>query len=144
MWCLDSANSDDLINRLRPHGRDGEFEVAWVGEGWRSLVAECHERLSAAFPEYELLAIKQKYGVLAYQAFPRKWVQGERQWSDEEAAELHAITDEFRVRSETVCEWCGAAARHRPSRTIELTLCDDCDGRFPDPPWPRTSLTTGQ
>jgi hypothetical protein len=120
---------------LRRHGRGGDFEVAWVGEGWRSLVEECHARLSGAFPDYELLAIKQKHGVLSYQAFPRPWVDGERSWSADEAAESGTIIDEFVVRSETVCEWCGAVARLRDWRTVELTLCDRCDQRFPDPPY---------
>jgi hypothetical protein len=61
-----------LISRLRPRGRDRQFEVAWVGEGWRGLVADCHDHLEAAFPEYELLAIKQKCGRFEYQAFPRR------------------------------------------------------------------------
>jgi hypothetical protein len=53
VWALDPVNSCDLIGRLRRHGRDRNFEVAWVGEGWRPLVEECHERLEAAFPDYE-------------------------------------------------------------------------------------------
>jgi hypothetical protein len=57
MWCLDTVNSAELINRLRPHGRDGDFAVAWIGEGWRTLVEACHDRLITVFPEYELLAI---------------------------------------------------------------------------------------
>jgi hypothetical protein len=134
VWCLDPANSAEVVARLRRHSRAGDFEVAWVGEGWRSLVEECHERLVAVFPEYELLAIKQKYGVLSYQAFPRPWVDGERCWSADEGAAVDAITDEFSVRSEAVCEWCGAVARLRDWRTVELTLCDGCDQRFPDPP----------
>jgi hypothetical protein len=135
VWCLDPANSAELMARLRRHGRGGDFEVAWVGEGWRSLVEECHERLVAAFPEYELLAIKQKYGVLSYQAFPGRWVEGQRRWSADEAVEMDAITEEFRARSESVCEWCGVVARLRDRRTVELTLCDACDRRFPDPPY---------
>jgi hypothetical protein len=135
MWCLDPVNSAELINRLRPHGRDGDFEVAWVGEGWRTLVEACHDRLLTAFPEYELLAIKQKYGELSYQAFPRRRVEGRTQWSREEAAELDKITAEFETLSQTVCEWCAAAAQLREWRTTELTLCDDCDARFPDPPF---------
>jgi hypothetical protein len=102
MWALDPVNSPDLIGQLRPHGRTADFEVAWVGEGWRPLVQECHDRLVAAFPEYELLAVKQKYGVLEYQAFPRRWVKDHRQWSAEEQADLDAITSEIRQRSETV------------------------------------------
>jgi hypothetical protein len=121
--------------RLRRRGPRGDFEVAWVGEGWRSLVAECHERLSTAFPDYELLAIKQKYGVLSYQAFPCRRVEGEQPWPADEATEMDAIIAEFSTRSEAVCEWCGAAARLRDWRTVELTLCDACDQRFPDPPY---------
>jgi hypothetical protein len=135
VWCLDPANSPELIANLRRHGRGGESEVAWVGEGWRSLVAECHERLVAAFRDYELLAIKQKHGLLSFQAFPRCWVDGERSWSADEAAEVNAIIEEFSVRSETVCEWCGEVARLRDWRRVELTLCDVCDQRFPDPPY---------
>jgi hypothetical protein len=128
------VNSGPLIDRLRVHARDGEFEVAWVGEGWRPLVEGCHERLVGLFPEYELLNIKQKYGVLAYQAFPRPWSEGEQRWSSAEFDALEAVTEEYRSRSETVCEWCGAAAVLRSWRTVELTLCDVCDRRFFDPP----------
>lgn len=134
VWVLDLTNSCDLINRLRPHGRDLNFEVAWVGEGWRPLVEECHERLAAAFPDYELLAIKQKYGLLEYQAFPRRWAEGQRRWTAQEHADLEAITSEFRDRSEHICEWCGVAGELREWRRLDLTLCDTCDQRFPDTP----------
>jgi hypothetical protein len=133
VWCLDPVNSGELIDQLRPHARY-EFDVAWVGEGWRPLVEQCHRRLSAVFPEYELLNIKQKWGFLAYQAFPRRRVEGESRWSSEEKRQLADIAEEFRARSETVCEWCGAEARLRGWRALELTLCDACDSRFPDPP----------
>jgi hypothetical protein len=136
VWALDPANSGDLIARLRPHGRDRDFEVARVGEGWRPLVEECHERLQVAFPDYELLDIKQKYGVLEFQAFPRRWAEGQGQWTRQEYADLHAITGEIRDRSETICEWCGAPGQLRESRKHELTVCDACDQRFPDPPYP--------
>jgi hypothetical protein len=110
--------------------------VAWVGEGWRSLVEECHGRVVRAYPQYELSAIKQKDGRLCFQAFPHRWTEVGHYWSSVEADGLDAIIEEFEVRSETMCEWCGAHARLRQWRTIELTLCDRCDSRFPDPPWP--------
>ena len=75
VWTLDQANSGDLIARLRPHAHRFTLRAADVGEGWRPLVEECHERLQSAFPDYELLAVKQKYGALDYQAFPRPWAQ---------------------------------------------------------------------
>lgn len=135
MWVLDPANSGDLITALRPHAREHEFEVCWVGEGWRDIVTQCHLAIVAEFPEYELLAVKQKFGVLELQALPRPWVRDQPRWTTDEAHALDAITDVARVASETTCEWCGDAADLRDDRTVWLTLCDVCDARFPDPPY---------
>lgn len=111
------------------------MEVAWAGEGWRSLVAECHEALEQRFPDYQLLNIKQKYGALAFQAFPRP---GKGTWTEGEYTGLLDITDAYRDRSESVCEWCGMPGRLREWRRVEeFTLCDECDARFDDPPIPR-------
>lgn len=134
MWRLDRSNSGDLIDRLRPHARHPDWDTAEVGEGWRQLVEECHERLSAALPNYELLAIKQKEGILAYQAFPRPWDKGEDRWSEQEWHDLGVITSDIQERSESMCEWCGSPGRLREWRSWLLTLCDACDSRFPDPP----------
>jgi hypothetical protein len=135
-WRIAAADDPALIAALRSHARhDDEFEVV-VGGGWRELVRECHGQLEARFPEYELLAVKQKYGRLAFQAFPRPWREDRRAWSSEEHARLDEITDAFGERSETICEWCGSAGELRYRRRWELTLCDDCDARFPDPPYP--------
>lgn len=59
-----------------------------------------------------------------------------KQWTAQENADLQAITSEIRDRSEHTCEWCGGAGKHRESRKLELTLCDACNQRFPDPPYP--------
>lgn len=83
MWVLDPVNSPELISALRPHARDADFDVCWVGEGWRDIVADCHRSIISAFPDYELLAVKQKYGVLEYQAFPRPWTRDKPQWTIE-------------------------------------------------------------
>lgn len=127
MWVLDPANSPALIERMRPHARRFELQVLWVGEGWRPLVEECHEQLAARFPDYELLDVKQKWGLLEFQALSRP-----DDWSHDES--LAAITGEFARRSAEVCEWCGAPGVLRAARTLQLTLCDDCDNRFSDPP----------
>lgn len=119
---------------MEPHASRG-LEVVWAGEGWRDLVAECHEALRRRFPDYELLSVKQKYGALEFQAFPRP---GQGTWTQDEYAALLDITDAYRDRSENVCEWCGALGHLRDWREVEeLTLCDDCDARFDDPPIPR-------
>lgn len=132
MWTLDPANSPDLMKALAPHWRRPAADVAWVGEGWRHLVEECHRKVSARFPDYELLNIKQKYGVLAFLASPRPWSRGTSTWTDE-ALELEQIIREYTRRSESTCEYCGAAGELRDSRTMHLTLCDRCDARFSDP-----------
>jgi hypothetical protein len=134
VWALDPSNSRVLIEGLRRHGRGGDFEVAWVGEGWRPLVESCHQRLVTQFPDYELLAVKQKFGVLAFQAFPRPSASDYRAWTDDEYAVVTTIIEQVRSASESVCEWCGAAGSLREWRTMLLTLCDACDQRFPDPP----------
>ncbi len=134
MWVLDPANSPDLIGRLREHAGGRDFEVAWVGEGWRLLVEDCHGALTAKFPDYELLAIKQKFGLLEYQAFPRPWVKDVERWTVEEMGTLQEITDDVRRRSETICEWCGSPATLREERQMILTLCEACNARFADPP----------
>jgi hypothetical protein len=135
MWVLDPANSPDLVAALKERSRGKDYEVVWVGEGWRGLVDECHKALVADFPEYELLAVKQKFGVLAYQAFPRPWVEGERGWTQDEAASVNTITEMAQSKSQSVCEWCGAEGWLRDNRSVWLTLCNACEDRFPDPPY---------
>jgi ribosomal protein L37AE/L43A len=81
------------------------------------------------------------YGALAFQAFPRRRAPGQKAWTALENADLQKITSDIRKRSEQICEWCGTAWNHRESRNIELSLCDACNERFPDPPYPVT--TTG-
>ena len=136
MWTLDPKNSRDLFEVLRRHARQPDgFDTIRVGLGWRPLVAECHRQLVEVFPDYELLAVKQKDGLLAYQAFPWPEAENRPKWSVEDLAALDEITDAFAYRSESICEWCGAGGELRTWRAWELTLCDGCDQRFPDPPY---------
>ena len=129
VWTLDPSNSGDLIAHLRPHALAEDFQVAWVGEGWRALVHGCHRELSATFPAYGFYAIKQKFGLLEYQARARRGPETEAEWK-----QVQAITDAYRARSASVCEWCGGTGKTREQRDLILTLCDTCDGAFSDPP----------
>ena len=131
---LDPANSPELMARLRSHWREPRADVAWVGEGWRDLVGECHHAVAASFPRYELTVIKQKHGALEFYAFPRAKQGAERTWTGEEYRALEEITASFRTRSELICEWCGDPGRLRLDREYELTLCDTHDAMFDDPP----------
>ncbi|GGO42110.1 hypothetical protein GCM10012286_22890 [Streptomyces lasiicapitis] len=120
----------DVLEPVRRHLRDSSYDFD-VGPGWRQLVLECHQAVVAEFPEYELLAVKQKWGALAFQAFPRPWRHGGA-WTDAEHARLHAVTDAFADRSEGICERCGAHGSLRESRRIDLTLCDRCETVVPE------------
>jgi hypothetical protein len=82
-------------------------------------VRECHEAVVAEFPDYELLAVKQKYAELSFQAFPRPGA-----WTSEENRRLNAIVDVFSERSTSVCERCGRQGEVRWIDGYELILCD--------------------
>jgi hypothetical protein len=71
-------------------------------------------------------------GFLEFQAFPRS----EGRYSFDEYAVLRDLTKEISERSGTVYDWCGSTGRLPDRRELVLTLCDDCDRRFPDPPYP--------
>lgn len=121
VWVLDPTNSSELLDRLRPHSGYPDFEVVWCGEGWTELVGACHDELAASFPDYRFYAIKEKWGVLAFQARPRA---GEA--AAEEVDRLNEITEKYRAASEVVCEWCGRCGSLRTGARVERTLCDAC------------------
>lgn len=114
------------LTPLVPHARGGDSLLFLVGPGWFDLVRQCHEAASAEFPDYELLAVKQKFARLAFQAFPRPWA-GEGSWTDDEARALDGLIEPMQERSEETCERCGRPGRERDSRPILLTLCDTCE-----------------
>ncbi len=136
MWTLDPGNSPLLMAALSPHWRSGGADVAWLGEGWRPLVERCHMEIVEQFPDYELLAIKQKWGALEIQAFPRPWSADTAKFSAEEVRTLENIIDKYFALSLWICELCGSRARLREDREVEVTLCDECDERFSDAPRP--------
>ncbi|MFF0105609.1 hypothetical protein [Streptomyces hirsutus] len=113
------------LEPLRRHLRDPSFEFD-VGPGWWALVLRCHEAVVAVFPEYELLAVKQKWAALAFQAFPRPWKR-DGNWTSDEAVRLNALVAEFTAASEHICERCGNPGTLRETRPIELTLCGACE-----------------
>jgi hypothetical protein len=110
--------------------------VVWCGEGWRTLVSDCHNELVAAFPDYRFGSIMQKWGVLAYQARPST---GEATADD--LSLVNEITDRYRQASEGVCEWCGRPGSLREdvplgTRVLDLTLCDRCRADLDISPYP--------
>ena len=100
---LPEDDAAELVEALRAHARTPGLQV-YAGRGWLRLVRECHNRLEDAFPNYELLAVKEKYGELAFQAFPRPWQTGGGPWTNQEAHAVDQITDEYRELSTKVCD----------------------------------------
>ncbi len=121
----DGARCDSGLAPLRRHFRvrPGEFAV---GPGWYRLVRRCHDAVVAEFPDYELLAVKQKYAVLAFQAFPRPWRPG-GDWTTDESERLDDLVQSYQDASAEVCERCGDSGTLRTQRPIWLTLCAGCD-----------------
>ncbi|MEV4995557.1 hypothetical protein [Streptomyces niveus] len=124
------AASSDPFEPLRRHLREPAYDID-VGRGWWPLVLQCHQAVVDEFPEYELLAVKQKYASLAFQAFPRPWKPG-GDWTDAEYERLRTLTDAYAERSESVCERCGAEGSQRTSGRIHLVLCDRCQALVPE------------
>ena len=127
--------SDELHSVLAPHARAQDFTML-VGPGWHQLVLECHRAVVAEFPDYELLAIKEKFGSLAFQAFPRPWRPPSRDgtfsaWTDEEDRRLDLLVEAFEEKSGDTCERCGLEGSLRERRKHVLTLCGVCDAQVP-------------
>ncbi|MGW6011437.1 hypothetical protein [Streptomyces sp. NPDC055210] len=125
-----AQGSDDVLAPLRRHVSDPSYQFD-VGTGWRRLVLECHQAVVAEFPEYEILAVKQKWAVLSFQARPRTRRRG-GSWTDAEDERLQTLIDAFTDRSEAICERCGAHGSLRESRRIDLVLCDQCEPLVPE------------
>lgn len=134
-WQMTSSDDPALLDALGAHARRPEGFTVYTGPGWWPLVADCHAEIATRFPAYTLAAVKEKYGRLAFQAFPRPRSEPGASWSPEEHEALDRITERFGELSETICEWCGDPGELRFRRRWELTLCDRCDARFPDPPY---------
>lgn len=122
--------SDAVLEPLRRHLRNPSAEF-WIGPGWYQLALRCHEAVAEEFPDYELLAVKQKWAALAFQANPHPWTPNGTAWTRAESTRLHAVTGEFDRISRTVCESCGRPGTLRGMRRLRLTLCDACERTVP-------------
>jgi hypothetical protein len=114
----------DVVAALRTHARVKDL-VLYVGDGWLPLVSDCHKAVMTAFPNYELLAVKQRFGELAFQACPVPW-RGPDTWTEDERRRLDDIVEQFREQSRSVCEECGRGGEDRSIHGYELVLCDEC------------------
>ncbi|MFF4345007.1 hypothetical protein ACFY00_34455 [Kitasatospora sp. NPDC001540] len=122
----ETTTRPDVLEPLRSHLRDPSYEFE-VGAGWWPLVLQCHLAVVAEFPGYELLAVKQKLGSLAFQASPSPAAR-----TSAEFARLAEVIGIFARRSASVCERCGGVGMLRRSRPrIMLVLCHACESLVP-------------
>lgn len=92
------------------------------GPGWSPILEEMHRALAEIDPDYALLQVKEKFGVLRIHAA----------FSPETTERCHAVIRSAEARTSSVCECCGASGRLRDQRRRKLTLCDECDAREPE------------
>lgn len=98
---------------------DFESERLHVGEGWQELITTVHTALTALFPEYEILQIKEKFGGLRYY------------WAAPEGADPalvtagHALVDAAEAQSFKICERCGKEGSVQSLGGWLVTLCDE-------------------
>lgn len=80
-------------------------------------------------PGYRFYAIKQKSGVLAYQAQPGPAGARARHLVDE-------ITERYAAESAVTCESCAKPGKLRELEPEWLTLCDQCSSDLVASPYP--------
>lgn len=114
---MDTASLNPVLRRI---------PIRWgpyidVGPGWYTLIIETDAQLAAVDPDYVVLQVKEKFGVLRYYCQPS---------GDSPALEvcdaLDAITDEAERRSATMCERCGQSGKLSDFAGRLKTLCDTC------------------
>ncbi len=89
--------------------------------GWHDLVIELVGKIEELYKKYNvdihdfrIEDITEKYGTLRFNA---KYSIGE----------VYELIIEYQVKSETICEECGAIGKVRNNRNWIQTLCDECD-----------------
>ena len=96
----------------------GQIESLWVGEGWfhilwdlcGALEALTRTRQEEGFPPVRIRQVKEKYGTM------RMYVEGGTE-------EVDDLIDAAEVRSETICEVCGAPGSIHTIRGWDKALC---------------------
>jgi hypothetical protein len=111
------------------------LDVMPVGDGWKPLVLELHERLVERWPNYEIDQIKEKFGGLRFYAdpcletpdFPDD-VQGiiaHNAWYEEHVGTFQALISEYEWKSETICEVCGQPGKNGDENFWWSTRCPE-------------------
>ena len=133
----EDADQTVLLEELRAHAKSPDRFALSVEAGWIPIVRECHRRLVAEFPDYEVAVISQKYGELRFYARPHPSTDATA--DDVEAQRrVDEIIGVAASRCSSTCELCGEPGSGRHERMYEMTLCNSCEATTADPPpfWP--------
>ncbi|WP_406349800.1 hypothetical protein [Streptomyces sp. NBC_00658] len=92
-----------------------------VGPGWLPLLGRLHERVITAWPGYQLVDLKEKFGGLRIRLeFPE----------GSESSTLRALVEAAEEEAAVTCEFCGALGRARTRGDVPggwlKTVCDNC------------------
>ena len=72
-----------------------------VDEGWYQIVVDCDDELSVLDPDYKVVQIKQKFGILRYYFQPS--VPANKDLTDA----MHAVVRKYLIESSKTCEATG-------------------------------------
>ena len=72
-----------------------------VDEGWYQIVVDCDDELSVLDPDYKVIQIKQKFGILRYYFQPS--VPANKDLTDA----MHAVVRKYLIESSKTCEATG-------------------------------------
>ena len=91
-----------------------------VGDGWKNLILETHEKLVHLDPDYTILQIKEKFGTLRYYFL---FSNGLDQITVRIMNDVVALAED---RSGFICEQCGRRAKLRCKNLWYFTACFEC------------------
>jgi len=112
-------NKLKVLNKQVPKNwknRNGSAQI-YIPDGWADLVLECHEKLVALNPNYQIHQIKEKFGALRFYI-------GYNTDDENLSEEMSQIINEYEHKSNYVCEVCGEAGEIRQMAGIYRTLCN--------------------
>ena len=98
---------------------DEEFRLIDCGYGWKDLILRCHQDLVSIDPDYKVVQIKQKFGMLRYYFTPS--VQ-----EDSKRMEERSFSHER--ESVRICEVCGSPGllqKKKDGSSYFRTLCEE-------------------
>lgn len=106
------------------NGNSAFLEGGHVGAGWEPIVKDLHERLVELDPNYSIIQVKEKFGLLRFYFS----ASDEVFLADDQAVinAMYNAVQEAEDLSATTCEFCGAAGTMDQAHFWIKTLCEDC------------------